>query len=81
MMFTGSRSPPKVSRPTPGGWNYQFQGMRHDASVPLFEDRQRDMHPGMAWWMDTEPLGYVDGLNVYTAPMDDPVNPVDPLGT
>ncbi len=58
-----------------------FQGMRHDPSAPLIDFRHRDFSPTLKSWMDQEPLGYVDGLNVYNAPVDEPVNPINPLGT
>ena len=58
-----------------------FQGMRHDPSVPLTDFAARSFSPALKAWMQDEPCGYVDGLNVYNAPPDNPINAVDPLGT
>ena len=58
-----------------------FQGMRHDPGKPLFEHRPRAIHPGIARWMDQEPLGYVDGMNTHNAPVDGHVSRINPLGT
>ncbi len=63
------------------GWNQLFQGMRHDPSAPLMDFAARDHSPALKAWTADEPCGYVDGLNVYNAPPDDPINAVEPLGT
>ena len=58
-----------------------FQGMRHDPAHDALHFQMRDHSPTLKAWMQDEPCGYVDGLNVYNAPPDDPINAVDPLGT
>lgn len=58
-----------------------FQGMRHDPSAPLPHFATRDFSPTLERWMQHEPCGYVDGLNVYSASVDHPMVAVDPLGT
>ena len=62
-------------------WDCKFQGMRLDPNDHMFYERQRSYSPTVKPWANHEPMGYVDGLNVYAAPVDDPVNPVNPLGT
>ena len=62
------------------GFNQMFQGGRVDPDAGLMDFRHRDMHPCVQRWLGQEPLGYVDGPNVYNAPIDEPVNRVDPLG-
>jgi len=58
-----------------------FQGMRHDPAHDALHFQQRGHSPTLKAWMQDEPCGYVDGLNVYNAPPDNPINAVDPLGT
>jgi RHS repeat-associated protein len=58
-----------------------FQGMRHDLSAPLTDFAPRHFSPALARWMDQDPCGYVEGLNWYNAPVDEPMNPINPLGT
>ena len=60
-----------------------FQGMRHDPSVPLTNFAPRAHSPTLKAWIQHEPSGpcpYVDGQNLYAAPVDEPVNPINPLG-
>jgi RHS repeat-associated protein len=57
-----------------------FQGMRHDPSVPLTDFAPRHFSPAMKAWMPADPVAYVDGLNWYNAPPDNPINKVNPLG-
>jgi RHS repeat-associated protein len=61
------------------GFNQMFQGGRVDPEASLIDFRQRDMHPGIARWIDQEPLAYVDGLNVYLAMNDNPINRIEPV--
>ncbi len=59
-----------------------FQGMRHDPEqAAFFTGQGRHFSPALKAWMADEPCGYVDSLNVYNAPVDEPVNPINPLGT
>jgi RHS repeat-associated protein len=58
-----------------------FQGMRHDPAIDAMHFQQRDHSPTLKAWASQEPCGYVDGLNVYSAPVDEPINPINPLGT
>jgi RHS repeat-associated protein len=54
--------------------------MRHDPSVPLTDFAPRHFSPAMKAWMPADPVAYVDGLNWYNAPPDNPINKVNPLG-
>jgi RHS repeat-associated protein len=58
-----------------------FQGGRHDPSHDTLYLPMRDHSPVRKAWTDQDPADYVDGLNAYTAPVDEPLRVVDPLGT
>ena len=57
-----------------------FQGMRYDPKDAALFQHHRAFSPKLAKWVGSD-LGYVDGLNWYNAPVDEPVNPINPLGT
>jgi RHS repeat-associated protein len=57
-----------------------FQGAVYDTAAGLHDCRNRTYSPTLAAWVPHDPLGYVDGLNVYTVPSDNPTCAVDPLG-
>jgi RHS repeat-associated protein len=62
------------------GCNHLFQGMAFDSAAGLYDFRNRAYSPALAAWSPHDPIGYVDGLNVYNVPPDDPLIRVDPLG-
>ena len=51
-----------------------------DASIGLDNDGFRYYDPTTATYIQRDPSGYGDGLNVYTSVHDDPVNGCDPTG-
>jgi RHS repeat-associated protein len=61
------------------GWKFLFQAGRQDNSG-LYSFRHRDYDPVMGRWIEQDPKGYVDGLNLYQAFGSNPVNRTDPLG-
>ena len=63
------------------GWTYLHQGGRYDASAGLYDFRNRQYSPTLGRWMSADPLGYVDGMNVYGYLGGNPVGAVDPMGT
>jgi RHS repeat-associated protein len=59
-------------------WLYLFQGMRVDGSMDLSQTRWYD--PALGRWNQQDPMGYVDGLNLYQAELGNTVVGLDPLG-
>ncbi len=52
-----------------------FQGMRHDPEqAAFFMGQGRHFSPTLKAWTEDEPCGYVEGLNLYASPIDDPSN-------
>jgi RHS repeat-associated protein len=63
------------------GWVYLHQGGRLDSATGLYSFRHRDDSPTLGRWMQQDPLGYVDSMNVYEYLRDNPTNLLDPQGT
>jgi RHS repeat-associated protein len=42
-----------------------FCGYFRDAETGLYHVRHRYYHPGLGRWLSRDPIGYVDGMNVY----------------
>jgi RHS repeat-associated protein len=59
---------------------YLHQGGRHDSTLELSHFRNRDLHVDLGRWTRQDPLGFVDGSNVYQGYVSSPVNGVDPDG-
>ena len=57
------------------------QGGRHDLAVGLVDFRNRFLDTSLGRWTRQDPLGYVDGANVYVSYIRfGPVNSSDPMG-
>jgi len=46
-------------------WDVGHQGLFHDSETGLIYNRARFLHPNLGRFMQRDPLGYVDGMNVY----------------
>ena len=55
-------------------------GLSHDEETGLVYNRARMRHPRLARFMQRDPLGYVDGFNLYEYVRGNPTNLVDPNG-
>lgn len=68
---------------TPTG-EYDFQhlfgGYYYDSDTGLYLVRNRIYHPKLGRWLTKDPLGMVDGPNLYEYCAGDPVNLIDPSG-
>jgi len=60
---------------------YLFAGQRYDPGAGLYDYRRRDYDPGRGRYLQRDPLGAVDGLNLYAYAGDNPVSFSDPTGT
>ncbi len=57
-----------------------YAGYRHDADTGLYHVRFRMYHPTLGRWCQRDPIGYVDGLNVYEYVRSQPRRRQDPQG-
>ena len=57
-----------------------FQGRRYDKETNLYYYRARYYDPIMGRFLQTDPMGYKDSMNLYQALNMNPVNLLDPFG-
>jgi RHS repeat-associated protein len=62
------------------GNQYLFQGRRYDKETNLYYYRARHYDPIMGRFLQTDPMGYHDSMNMYQAFNMNGVNFVDPMG-
>ncbi|MCU0286527.1 MAG: RHS repeat-associated core domain-containing protein, partial [Acidobacteria bacterium] len=62
------------------GNNILFQGREYDEETNLYYYRARYYDPIMGRFLQTDPMGYKDSMNLYQGFNMNPVNFVDPLG-
>jgi RHS repeat-associated protein len=59
---------------------HRYAQLEWDPAVVQYYAPYRWYHPRLSRWTTRDPLGMVDGPNVYAHVMGDPVNAVDPMG-
>ncbi len=74
-------NPYELTETGTNGNSYLFQGREYDEETGLYYFRARYYDPEIGRFLQPDPLGYHDSLNLYQAFNNNPVNFVDPKGT
>ncbi|MCK4752946.1 MAG: RHS repeat-associated core domain-containing protein [Planctomycetes bacterium] len=59
---------------------YLFTGRRYDGEAGLYYYRARHYDPNIGRFLQTDPIGYDDGMNIYAYVGNNSINYIDPYG-
>jgi RHS repeat-associated protein len=59
---------------------YEIDAATVGSGMTLYHVRNRVYHATLGRWLQRDPLGYIDGANLYQYSQSDPINRTDPFG-